>query len=289
MTKSSATRAPTQASDTRARHRTVVFAIVLGLAALAGGMPSTIWSSGAFKPVTDVSSILPNNASSISPNDGGPSNHVLPKLLVMAPTPKTRGEAIALGAVVHDLGAGGLAVVRGLPAGATLSAGRKMGDSDWWLSAADISATTIEPPPNFVGAMNVAIELRLPDTSLVDRQTLHFTWQDAIVSRAKPIAQAPPSPAYRLSPEEVAASLKRGQDLQASGDLAAARLVFQHLAEVGNADAARALAKIYDPVAQEKAQAYGFASDPELAKYWYEKARDYESSGAQRQLQLADH
>jgi hypothetical protein len=107
---------------------------------------------------------------------------------------------------------------------ATLSAGRKIGDIDWWRSTADTSATTIEPPPNFVGATKVAIELGLPDTSLVDRQTLHFAWQD-----------------------EVAASLKRGQDLRASGDLAAARLVFQHLAEIGNAAAAEPLPKSMIP------------------------------------------
>ncbi len=279
--KKTATHAPTHANGTRPRHRAIVFAI-MGMVVPAVGIPSAILLRGAF-PVTD--------AVAVSLNISEPSNKILPKLLVMAPAPKARGEAVALGAVVHDLGEGGLAVVRGLPVGAMLSAGSRMGDSDWWLSAADISATSIEPPPNFVGAINVAIELRLPDTSLIDRQTLHFIWQDTTLTQANPSEQAPPNPdsLHRLSPEEVAASLKRGQDLLASGDLGAARLVFQHLAEAGNADAARSLAKIYDPTAQEKVQAYGFASDSDLAKYWYEKARAYESSDAQGELQLAGH
>jgi hypothetical protein len=275
------------------------YSIVLApvLIGLGVGVPSIFWVKGAFNPATDGNLDRSSKAE--------PLVQTLPKLLVMSPTPKPMGEAIALGAVVHDLGEGGLAVVRGLPAGTTLSMGTRLSLSDWWLSAADVSAATIQPPPQFVGVMIVTIELRLPDTSVVDRQTLHFRWQEAAAAEAKPsaAAEAKPSaaaeakpvdeaarssaPLRHLAPEEVAVALKRAKDLMASGDLGAARLVFQPLAEAGNADAARELAKIYDPMTLEKVQAYGFASDATLAKYWYEKARAYES--LQRELQLAGH
>ena len=104
-----------------------------------------------------------------------------------------------------------IAVVHGLASGTTLSIGQRLNDSDWWLSAIDLSATKIKPPANFVGAMDVTVELRLPNTELVDRQTLHFTWLEMAVTETRvnnAETHSPSPPARRLSPEDVAATIK---------------------------------------------------------------------------------
>ena len=63
----------------------------------------------------------------------------------------------------------------------------------------------------------------------------------------------------------------------ASGDLAAARLVLQRVAETGNARAALLLAKTYDPATLEKLGVHGFSPDAAMARHWYEKADEFDS------------
>jgi hypothetical protein len=294
-------------ADLELRHRsgfsTFVVASAVSAATLVAGICSAVWLTGQVNP-NAANQGLAADIERAKP----------PKLLFLPPTAQGVGQPVALGMAVHDLGDGGLAVVRGLADGTTLSIGKRANADEWWLSAIDLSATKIEPPPNFVGAMDVTVDLRLPNTELVDRQTLHFTWQapavvvqtpaSAVVARtivtntetransevgpSSPVI--PPSVTARhLSSEEVAASLKRGEDLVANGDLGAARLVFQRLVEDGNANAALALAKIYDPMMPEKQRAHGFESDAALAQYWYEKAKALGSNDVRRKLQVARH
>jgi hypothetical protein len=90
---------------------------------------------------------------------------------------------------------------------------------------------------------------------------------------------------HRLIPEDIAALLRRGEDLMASGDFAAARLVLERAAEAGDAHAALTLAQIYDPTMPEKHKTHGFSSDAAIASYWYQRARDL---GSQR-LEVAGH
>jgi hypothetical protein len=340
---------PAASSDMEMRHRsrlpTSVLASAVSTATIVAGICSAVWLTGQVNPNAANQSLAVADVEPVKP----------PKLLFLAPTAQGRGQATALGVAVHDLGDGGLAVVRGLANGTTLSLGKRLNDGDWWLSALELSAAKIEPPSNFIGAMDVTIELRLPNTELVDRHTLHFTWQEpAVVAETSDtkgeahvrtevapsspvvwpfaagtsgsngevrasIEVGPSSPvvspsaagksvsngearastevglasrssaARHLSPEDVAASLKRGEDLVSNGDLGAARLVFQRLADDGNANAALALAKIYDPMMPEKHRAHGFESDAALAQYWYERAKALGSNDARRKLQVARH
>ena len=90
----------------------------------------------------------------------------------------------------------------------------------------------------------------------------------------------------RLPADEVTALLKRGQDLVASGDLAAARLLLQRAAEAAAARAALALAATYDPVVLEQMRPQGIAADPSLARAWYERAKQFGSAEATRRLEV---
>ncbi len=75
-------------------------------------------------------------------------------------------------------------------------------------------------------------------------------------------------PADALSAALMAALLKRGDQSLELGDIGAARLLFQRAAEAGNAGAATAVGKTYDP----NYVAPGSMADPARAAEWYQKA-----------------
>ena len=113
---------------------------------------------------------------------------------------------------------------------------------------------------------------------------------------AVPVAALPPAPVpepiipgdaiRHLDPNEIASSLRRADDLIASGDLAAARLVLRRAANAGNARAAMTLAGTYDPVILEKMGVHGFVPDLAMARAWYEKAKKFGSAEATQRLEL---
>lgn len=113
---------------------------------------------------------------------------------------------------------------------------------------------------------------------------------------AAPVAALPSAPApepmipadaiLRLDPSEIASALRRADDLIASGDLAAARLVLRRAANAGDARAAMTLAGTYDPVILEKLGVHGFVPDVAMARAWYEKAKKFGSAEAPRRLEL---
>ena len=113
---------------------------------------------------------------------------------------------------------------------------------------------------------------------------------------AAPVAALPPAPVpelmipgdaiHHLDPNEIASSLRRADDLIASGDLAAARLVLRRAANAGDARAAMTLAGTYDPVILEKLGVHGFVPDVAMARAWYEKAKKFGSAEAPRRLEL---
>jgi type II secretory pathway predicted ATPase ExeA len=89
-----------------------------------------------------------------------------------------------------------------------------------------------------------------------------------------PVLATPPqqtqaaTPVVTLPPELIAALTKRGEQSLALGDVAAARLWFQRAAEAGDATAATALGKTYDPNIVTQAG----KPDPGLAAAWYHAA-----------------
>ena len=113
---------------------------------------------------------------------------------------------------------------------------------------------------------------------------------------AAPVAALPPAPVpeptiprdaiHRLDPNEIASSLKRADELIASGDLAAARLVLRRAANAGDARAAMTLAGTYDPAILAKLGVHGFVPDVAMARAWYEKAKKFGSAEAPRRLEL---
>jgi hypothetical protein len=102
--------------------------------------------------------------------------------------------------------------------------------------------------------------------------------------RAPPISPVPMP--GQLEREEIAVLLKRGKDLMAAGDLAAARLVLKRAADANDVEATLALAATYDPYVLRELKVYSFAADAGMARAWYEKAKQLGSAVASRRLEM---
>jgi TPR repeat protein len=89
-----------------------------------------------------------------------------------------------------------------------------------------------------------------------------------------------------IDQEELAAMVKRGEDLLNTGDIASARLLLRRAAEARDARAAFALGGTYDPIVLKRLGAYGSTPDVAAARDWYEKARQYGSREAPQRLEL---
>jgi len=163
-------------------------------------------------------------------------------------------------------------------------------------AAADAAATALAPQDLQAAPVPIA-----PPAS---RQAITSTYQSALQSQAPavevPVAAQvptalPPAAAFpqpevaptihQLAPEEAASLLKRGDALIASGDVAAARLVLRRAAEAGNARAATTLAGTYDPAVLARLGVHGIVPDMEMARAWYEKAKQFGSPEASRRLE----
>jgi hypothetical protein len=245
------------------------------------GSTSSFWQSVK-------SSMLPapqrkRAATLIVQDSSGPANDPLPLgVRVGAPPP---------GAVV---------AINGLPVGARLTAGKRVAANEWRVAASEISGVSVIPPDGFVGQMVVAAELRDGDGAALVGSSTRLSWTKAPNAAppppiAKPAAVVPavsiaaPLPAQteivrNLDPKEISALVKRGQDLLASGDIQAARLLLLRGAEGRDARAALLLASSYDPILLKQLSANGPLADLEQARNWYQKAKEWGDADAQRQL-----
>jgi hypothetical protein len=191
------------------------------------------------------------------------------------------GEPAPIGVTLEG-NADGAVMIHGLPSGMGVSMGEAIGASSWRVAAADLASTWVLPPQDFIGAIDLGVELRLADDVVADRRTVRLEW-----SAPPPAAPAAAEPAVRsLDRDEIATLIKRSEDFIAAGDLAAARVLLRRAAEARDAGAALALAATYDPIVLERLKVYGFSADVDTARAWYEKAKEFGSAEAPRRLEL---
>jgi TPR repeat protein len=98
-------------------------------------------------------------------------------------------------------------------------------------------------------------------------------------SAPAPTVSVAPSPQH-LDASEIASLVKRGAELMANGNIAAARQLFEPAAEAGDPAAANALAETYDPSVLEKLGAKAITPNIALARRWYERAKALGSTAA---------
>jgi hypothetical protein len=233
-------------------------------------------------------------------------------------------EPLELGVSVDAPAPGMTVMIKWMPATARLTAGRRASENEWRVPAQIISDAAIIPPTDFVGEMNLSAELRGTDGGALVTTFFRLTWTSAQPGSAavaaastaaapptppappapvaaapqQPQAIAPPAPAAiavatpqapaepvrELSPNEIAALVRRAQELLASGDLQGARLLLTRAADAHDARAALLLAKTFDPTASRQFSAADVGPDVEQARNWYQRAREWGSPEAQRQL-----
>jgi hypothetical protein len=218
----------------------------------------------------------------------GPVASTSPQLLIGAATPAAVDDPIPLGISLINAGHNDAVIVRGVPTGSNITNGRPFGPNGWLLLGFELGNAAIRPARGFVGGADLVVELR-HGTQIVDRRPVHFEWAGAptrSLAVAAAAAAAPSASTRRLAPEEVAVLVRRGEDLVASGDLAAARLLLQRAAESGDPRGALALAATYDPLVLEQMRTQGIAADASLARSWYEKAKQFGSAEASRRLEV---
>jgi hypothetical protein len=97
---------------------------------------------------------------------------------------------------------------------------------------------------------------------------------------------ASPKPPTRpaFSGVEVTALLARGDWLFATGDVDAARLLYERAAEAGEAQGAIRLGESFDPVFLNRAQLRQARPDAGMAVFWYRRARDLGAMGITSRL-----
>jgi hypothetical protein len=234
---------------------------------------------------------------------GEPTNHEAAQLMVNGATPRPADQPVPLGVSVDSANDLNVLKVSGLPKGTALSTGVSVGEGGWLLYAKDSKDAVIWPPPHFVGIMELTVSLIVgADVNASEMRPLRFEWvadkiaeiklpgetrpEAKIQDEAPPAAKSRSQTIRQLSPDETAALLKRGNELVASGDLAAARLVLQRAAEAGNARAAFALAGTYNPITLGELQVHGLSPDLATARHWYERAIELGSPEASRELQV---
>jgi hypothetical protein len=108
------------------------------------------------------------------------------------------------------------------------------------------------------------------------------------VATAAPSAMPAPPPradvVRSLDPREIAALIKRGQDLLAGGDVQSARLLLMRGAEARDARSALLVGTTYDPALLRQIGADGLA-DIAQARMWYQRAKEWGEPNAQRKLE----
>jgi hypothetical protein len=202
--------------------------------------------------------------------------------------------------------------INGLAPGARLTSGKRVGPSEWRVPATEISGVSVIPPDGFTGQMLVTAELRDGNGVALTGTSTRLTWMPRATVAAPPVAApapvaaapvvapppvamaaaAPPMPAVRqqaevvrsLDPKEIAALIKRGQDLLAAGDVQSARLLLMRGAEARDARAALLLGTTYDPARLRQMGADGPLADVAQARLWYQRAKEWGEPDAQRQL-----
>jgi hypothetical protein len=98
-----------------------------------------------------------------------------PKLIVQSST-AVAGEPAPLGLALRGAANDAVVLLRGLPPGMELSAGRAVADGVWQLSAADLSDAWIGPPAGFVGSAHLIAEVQVANSQIIDRQSIHLEW-----------------------------------------------------------------------------------------------------------------
>lgn len=181
--------------------------------------------------------------------------------------------------------------LKGLPAEARLSTGIDVGGGQWLLPPARLKDLAVTLPKGTTGQFGLEVQLLKDDaqTSLSDPVSFDLRVgskrQDGGVLAPSNTGTAPAGgeQASRLAvlPDETPQIetdfltqmlIRDGNRLMRDGDIASARRLYEQAAGKGNAEAALAMGRSYDPSYFEKLPVKTGKPDPATAFEWYKKA-----------------
>ena len=266
------------ASMFAAKGRLVGAIAVMAAAATVG----YLWGSAPPTPL--IPEFPPSEAPSRNQADARPATLAAtpvapPQLLVSAERVRHADQPARVAISARGVGANVSVVIAGLTPGSAVSAGAPAGPNTWRLPTANLHDAAVMPPRGFVGVMDLTLELRLADGTVLDRTGLQLEWSGNSNLASSELPQR------HLDAAEIALFIKNGTVLMGNGDIVAARLMFQRAAEAGDAPGALALAETYDPAVLEKMGTKGaIKADIAQAQRWYAKAKDLGSTAAPERL-----
>ena len=247
-----------------------IVAAIIGLGVLLLTFPDEAW-----KPAGGIAGVA------TLPREGLPRVATLagPARLVVENQKGFANEPLPLGVSLNNAAGGEAVTLAGFATGTELSAGTPLGPTRWRVSAHDLGKAIAYSPKDFVGVMDVAIDLRSVGDGLLDSQVVRLEWIEKKEQRSAPQPDASKPPAViQLDPEAIATLERFLKD----GDILSARLLLKRAASAGNAQAALKLGMTFDPFFLAERGVVGFAPDVAQARGWYERAVELGSTEASR-------
>ncbi|MFM9846711.1 MAG: hypothetical protein ACKVP3_06080 [Hyphomicrobiaceae bacterium] len=199
--------------------------------------------------------------------------------------------------------------IRGLPPSAALTEGHSIAPGAWAIPIIALPNLKITLPVGLSGKSEVTVALVTVDGTVVsETKTALVIASTALIApgdaepQSKSVASLGPSsaavrssePATRPQTSQTPAMtdeqkralpfIGRGNEQLAQGNIAAARLFYQRAAEAGLAQGALALAATYDPAELERIGARYVQPDTQIARKWYERARQLGALEAEDRL-----
>jgi hypothetical protein len=195
---------------------------------------------------------------------------------------------------------GAFILIRNIPAGITISSGMSTGKV-WIVSLNDAGDLQLISTADTIGEFTLEfyligsgnkllakddVAVRLAPNQAVDAvnaildppNKTDAETETGAVETPQPLA-LPPLPA-----DEEEVLLRRAEELMQQGGIAAARLIYEELANRGSGKAALALAQTYDPAFIPPSATSAVKPDVEMALKWYERAAIYGSDEARQRI-----
>ena len=183
-------------------------------------------------------------------------------------TPAAEPYVAAPSATRSEMPAGTLAAQSAEPAGPSLAAATPAEPAGPNLAAAPTT------PPVEPGAPTVQPDTVAP--SVAPGPATPASARDPRATAAPP----PSTDGPRLSADEIAALVARGDTLLSAGDIASARLFYERAADAGGGVAAIRLGETFDPLFLGRVHLSGVRGDPAAASFWYRRASDLGATDA---------
>jgi hypothetical protein len=185
--------------------------------------------------------------------------------------------------------------LKGLPITAKLSEGYTIAPGSWAVPLSALTSLEIILPEGMQGSSEILISLVNAENGVLGEIKTSLVIGSTVEAPAPAPARglgavARLAPEFnRLSPSErerLLALNGKGQEQLERGNIYAARKFFERAAVAGLAEGAFKLATTYDADELAKLKTLGLQPDADVARKWYEKARQLGSQEAAERLRL---